>query len=384
MRRGAAGAALLAALTSAVAGCSSGTQIGSDSAVTVYLSMPLRGPSGPDGRDVADGARMALARAGGKAGVLSVHAVYLDDTRRQGKVATWSAAQVGANARKATEDSTSIAYIGDFESGATRTSEPITNQARLLQLSPASSAVDLTRPFAGSEELPDYEQASNERTFGRVIPDDDAQGRAAGAWARQMGAKRVAVDSDGSAFAKTVEAGFKVGLAPGRVDAHGATLRFFAGSALNAAITERGPAIPHEPARSKAPLMGIDALLPPWNGGAPPIGDFVTSAALDPSQLPSAGQKFVHDFRARYGREPGRYAAYGYEAMAVVLDSIDRASGDTISRQGVIDAFFNTLHRQSILGTYSIDAVGNTTLDRMTGYRVRGGQPIAVAQLRSR
>ena len=117
--------------------------------------------------------------------------------------------------------------------------------------------------------------------------------------------------------------------------------------------------------------MVTDAELEP--GVPEPSGTFATSAALDPTQLPPAGRDFVHAFRAEYGRDPGRYAAYGYEAMAVILDSIDRAD-DPTDRASVIDAFFATADRDSVLGAYSIDDVGNTTLDRMTGYRVDGAR----------
>ena len=68
-----------------------------------------------------------------------------------------------------------------------------------------------------------------------------------------------------------------------------------------------------------------------------------------------------------------RYAAYGYEAMAVVLDSIRRAGDSATDRQAVIDAFFATSQRDSVLGTYSIDEVGDSTLDRMAGYRLGAG-----------
>ena len=107
----------------------------------------------------------------------------------------------------------------------------------------------------------------------------------------------------------------------------------------------------------------------------------VTSAALDPSQLPEEGQEFAERFEAEYGRAPGRYAAYGYEAMAVILDSIERAS-DPGDRPAVVAAFFDTADRRSVLGGYSIDEVGNTTLGRMTGYRVRGAKLSPVASLR--
>ena len=83
----------------------------------------------------------------------------------------------------------------------------------------------------------------------------------------------------------------------------------------------------------------------------------------------------------RYGRRPGRYAAYGYEAMAVVLDSIARAGDEGSLREAVIDAFFDTSDRDSVLGTYSIDEVGETTLDRLTGYRLEGDRAKPVAEL---
>ncbi len=124
-------------------------------------------------------------------------------------------------------------------------------------------------------------------------------------------------------------------------------------------------------ARGLDGLMVTDAELEP--GVSEPDGTLATSAALDPSQLPPAGREFVAAFRAEYGRAPGRYAAYGYEAMAVILDSIERAS-DPADRGAVIDAFFATADRDSVLGTYSIDEVGDTTLDRMTRVRARPGR----------
>jgi ABC-type branched-subunit amino acid transport system substrate-binding protein len=299
----------------ALIGCSTASEIQpGKSRVNVYVSMPLRGQGGGDGQDVVDGTRMALDDAGGRVGALGVRGVYMDDTAGDGAAARWNAARVGQNARRATEDSTAIAYIGDFESGASRTSIPITNEASLLQVSPASTAVDLARPYVGSQQLPDIQKAADERTFGRVIPDDEVQHRAAVAWSKKVGTRVV-----------------------------------------------------------------TDRKLPPFS--TPPTGiDYATSAALDPSQLPADGQEFVADFRKRYSREPGRYAAYGYEAMAVVLDSINRAGSEGAHRQSVIDAFFGTTDRHSILGSYSIDQVGDTSLSRITGYRLIGGrtQPAAV------
>jgi branched-chain amino acid transport system substrate-binding protein len=90
---------------------------------------------------------------------------------------------------------------------------------------------------------------------------------------------------------------------------------------------------------------------------------------LPDARAAGAGRAFFERFRARTGRAPHAYAIFGYEAMAVVLDAIDRAA-DPASRAAVVDAFFATRDRDSPLGRYSIDAFGDTTLATCGGYRV--------------
>ncbi len=344
-------------------GPGSGIQQGEQ--VTVYMSMPLRGPDGAEGRDVVRAAKLALADAGRRAGELRVRALYRDDTSGRGARARWSQAVAAANARDAAEDSSAIAFIGDFHSGATRASVPITNEARILQVSPASAAVDLVQPFLGAgDQVPEEVQATGERTFGRVIPSDEVQAEAAAGWVKRLGARRVGTVSDGTEFGQTM-------------------VRAFRESLSGVAFTRRRPDVLYYgggPERMPASLirsfpgtvMGSDALLP---GAASKSGFLLTSAAQDPSQLSPVGERFVRAFTERYGREPGRYGAYGYEAMAVVLDAIQRAGEQGDSRDAVVDAFFDTRDRDSVLGTYSIDEVGDTTLGRLAGYRLVDGRP---------
>jgi branched-chain amino acid transport system substrate-binding protein len=350
---------LLVAASAPVAGCSSGSDdVEGPTRLTVYVSVPLRGPTGADGSDAADGARLALADAGGRVGDAEVRAVVLDDTAG----GAWSAARAAANARRATEDSTSIAYLGDFESGATRASLPVTNNAQLLQVSPASSADDLVAPFAGSDEVPEV-QASGERTFGRVLPSDAAQAAAAAAWVDRLGIGRVATASDGSEFGDSLVASFREALRRTAIDRRAGTVYY-------------GGLPGGEPRASR--LIVSDAELVP--GVSEPPGTLATSAALDPSQLPPAGGEFAAAFEAEYERPPGRYAAYGYEAMAVVLDAIGRASEPT-DREDVIDAFLATADRDSVIGSYSITDTGETTLDRMTGFEFEDRGPRPVTEL---
>lgn len=367
-RRPLAIAAVVAALAT-LAGCSgAGSEIADDATLTVYVSLPTHGPSAADGIDAADGARLALSEAGGEAGGVAVQAKFLDETDGVGARATWTPAQAAANARAASQDSTAIAYLGDFESGATRASLPVTNGAGILQVSPASAAGDLVASFPGSDEVPET-QPSGLRTFGRVIPSDRAQAMAGADWVDRMGVTRVATRSDGSRFGEAMVSAFEDAISHASVVGRGAAFVYYGGEPANQSLAD---------AQAIERLMVTDAELEP--DVVEPQGTFATSAALDPSQLPPKGQEFVGRFVSEYGREPGRYAAYGYEAMAVIVDSIDRAS-DPTDRGEVIDAFFETADRDSILGTYSIDELGETTLDRITGYELGDRAPRPVARL---
>lgn len=366
-------AAIALVCVAALAGC--GSSADGDPALTVYVSAPLSGPRAPDGRDVVDGAKLALADVHGEAGGTAVAMKPLDDATAAG----WDAAKTGADARLASQDSTAIAYVGELDSGASRTSIPITNEAGILQVSPGSGAEDLTRDALGGSGIPDL-QPSGSRTFGRVIPSDRAQGEAAAGWMSDEAIGSMQVLGEG-AYSESLRAGMES--AP---DAPAIVKGGDPEATFDAQDDPFSDAEPGYLPTTRGPLFASDALLDEGDRGALrilrrackrastcPAGGRrplrVTSAALDPSQLPPAAEEFLADFRNAYGREPGRFAAYGYEAMAVVLDSIDRAD-DPLDRRAVVDAFFGTEDRESILGTYSIDEVGNTTLSQLGAYSI--------------
>ncbi len=97
--------------------------------------------------------------------------------------------------------------------------------------------------------------------------------------------------------------------------------------------------------------------------------------------LPASAKPFLRDFRSRFKRPAPAAAAYGYESMALMLDAIRRAGDDGDSRAAVIDALLSTTERRSILGTYSIDGNGDTTLDSVSGYRISDGLPVSPVKL---
>jgi branched-chain amino acid transport system substrate-binding protein len=359
----ASGAATIAAAL-VLGACSSSSPPSQDARLAIYVSAPLHGPRAGDGREVVDAAKLALADSGGRSVGIRVEGVYLDDSER-GR--DWDQATTAANARLAVEDSTAIAYVGELDSGASRVSEPIINQASILQISPGASAVDLVQPFPGSTRVPEDLQPSGDRTFGRVVPDDEAQARAGALWTERLGVRRASVESDRSAFGRELATGYREAIQRVKITHIGGQLLYYAG------LPNDQPASLTQSFRGH--VMASDAEL----GVArfEPRGSLFTSAALDPSQLPMAGRQFAREFEHRYDRPPGRYAAYGYEAMALALHSI-AAAEDPLDRESVIDAFFATRNRDSVLGRYSIDEVGDTTLDRLTGYRLgrQGLEPV--------
>ena len=335
---------LLAAL--ALGGCAASENGSVEGPVTVYVSLPLTGPRADAGRDAADGARLALDDAEGRAGELEVRAEYLDDARG----AAWDPVAVGQNARRATEDSSTAAYIGELDSEPTRASVPITNEAGIAQISPGAGAVDLTRPAAGYEDSPDRYRPTGDPSFVRVIPADDVLARGASELVQRLDAERVELDFENTPHGRLTEEELstdaaEIGL---EVVARG-------GDAVLAGGAEEGLRL--RPTRGRGGLEGEGEV----------------AAALDPARLPDPD--FAADFERTYDRPPGPYAAYGYEAMELALAAIaDAAGADQDFRGGVVDAVLGAERPDSILGRYSITEEGDSTLCAVQPYAGGGGE----------
>jgi branched-chain amino acid transport system substrate-binding protein len=349
MRRSALAALLLVSL--AVTGCGIAGNPKIEAPVAVYVSLPLTGPRGPEGRDAADGARLALQEAAGRAGSVQVRAHYLDDARGR----PWDAVAVGENARAAAQDHTTAGYIGELDSEPTRNSAPITNQAGIVQVSPGAGAVDLTQPAAGYSDSPDRYRPSGSVNFARTVPADDVVVDAAASWASELGVTSVAVTSDGTPFQDLSASEFKSAAA-----AHGITVSP-GGPPGKVAVAPGGSTrAVYEPASARLSIFGS------------PSETLRLSAQLDPSRLP--GRDFRARFTHSYHRSPGPAAAYGYEAMSLILQGIREAGTDASSfRDHVRNAVIGAQRDDTVLGSYSITSEGDTTECMIQRYRLKPG-----------
>ena len=102
---------------------------------------------------------------------------------------------------------------------------------------------------------------------------------------------------------------------------------------------------------------------------------YITVATINPKDYGPKGQKFFEDFKAQYKQKVIQpYAIYGFEAMDVILDSMERAGDKCNDRQAVIDEFFKTKGKEGVTGTYDIDEDGDVTLNQFGRHRIENGE----------
>ncbi len=400
----AASSCLVTALAFTVAACGSdnsssggsSTSGGSGStSLTIYSSLPLQGDSRPQSESVVNGEKLALQEAGGKVGKYTIKYVSTDDaTAAAGK---WDPGQVSANARKAAQDKSAIVYLGEFNSGATAISLPILNEANILQISPSNTYEGLTRAKGADKGEPDKYYPSGKRTYGRVVPADHIQGAAQATYQKDLGCTKTYILNDKEVYGKGIatqvsDSAKLVGLQivgndgidtkaanfrtlAQKVKSSGADCMFFGGitqnkgvqvfkdvNAVNPTMKLFGPdGVAESPFASKLPVA-VQKL------------SYITNPTLDPKLYPPAAQDFFKTFKEKFGKEPEPYAIYGYEAMKVALLAIQNAGDKGNDKQAVIDAFFKIKNRDSVLGKYSIDSGGDTTLSDYGADKVVDGK----------
>jgi branched-chain amino acid transport system substrate-binding protein len=255
-------------------------------------------------------------------------------------------------------------------------------------------------PGARSGE-PQRFRPSGQRTFARLVPRDRYQAAALLELMAGDGCRTVAVAQDGgvdgAGLARLValqaqRAGVRVvgrgGRAGEQVEPGAAGRRalvdrlravepdcFLFAGAMAAGVArlyrDVGAALP------AAGLYGADGvcerrLVDPALGGVPSsIGRRLqcTAAPVDvASRADAAG--FRRAYRARYGdARPDPHAAYGYEAARLLVDTLARLGRQATDRAAVVRALLATRSRRSAIGTYSLDADGDTSTTAYGVYR---------------
>jgi len=388
----------LLALTAALAGCGgSGTNATTSDGIpgrplVVYSDLPLDSPAALDMSSMELGEQLALHQAGGRAAGFRVTLDSNNDTNAAG---TWSPGATAQTAAAASADSDVVAYIGDFDSGATATSLPTTNDAGILQVSPWSPYLGLTdqNPVDDRGD-PVRFYPSGHNTFARLVPSDAVQAQGMVTYMRSLGVTRLYVLEDVSdpfdadvaeLIANDAQPSITVvGQQPFDTETNTAPQGYAALAATIAATRADAVVLGGRPGPGAQALwselhsvLKHAKLFAPSTLATPAflsgLGDaasatYVTSPILELRQYPRAGRRVLAAYRRRYGLAPTPYALYGYDAMRMVLAAIERAHSR--SRAAVRAAFFHLPEMRRALGDYRIYADGDTSLDLLDGYTV--------------
>jgi branched-chain amino acid transport system substrate-binding protein len=366
--------------------------------LTIYVSVPLHGASAVSGRATLNGAQLALADSSGRVGHYRIVLNGLDDsTVQRGE---WDPGQTTLNARRAILDPTAIGYIGELDSGASAVSIPLLNRAGIAQVSPASTGAGLTVSDAGAfPGEPAKYYPTGTRTFVRVVPNDGVQAEVLVELEKLLGCNRTFVLDDGDVDGQDLVSSFTAAAHSGGLPIIAAQefqpratdysslvasiVQTHAGCVTLSAIADSGPARLVEQLAAALPRVHIFAssgtaqstFTDPALGGIPKRLDghvLVTVATLGAGDYPPSGREFLARYAARYG-PPEPDAIYGYEAMSLLLATIARTTHgglDTPRRSTVAAALLQTRDRHSVLGTYSIDRNGDTTIRRYGVWKI--------------
>lgn len=276
-------------------------------------------------------------------------------------------------AEEVVADPTYIGVVGPMGSTEAFANAPVFNEAGLLHVSPCASHADLCR--------------SGYRTFFRLVPNEEVQGRELARIARSLlHSRRLAIVHDDDAFGTTiadnVERGYRDelgGEVAVRASYHqgdethdelvtavrssGADLVFFGvhsheGKVVSGALRAAGVT---------APFLATDGLKTSFFLGGGDDGEaYHTHTGADFRRLPSAAA-----FRAAYVSrwpEDSTYSPEAYDAGMLVVRALLAAG--TVDRAAVLDAFRGLGTVDGITGPIAFDDTGERLGSPVSLYKV--------------
>jgi branched-chain amino acid transport system substrate-binding protein len=358
--------------------------------INIYSSWPLSGASEQIGGDSVAAVQMAVDIWGGEAGGFAINYEALDDgiAANQG---AWDATVEANNATQVINDPDAMVYIATYNSGAALASIPIMNEAGMAMISPANTAVQLTKENEANEEgYPEVLYPTGERNYMRVVPADDLQGAASANFVfNTLGAQSVHILHDNQTYGEGLASVFQ-----STFEELGGEVLGFEGfepdapeyQALATTIANNAPALIYISAivnlnasqlvqnlREVMPvddvaIMGPDGLINQAfidGAGDAAEGMYLTIGGLPGSELEGIGAEWYTAIQEILGgREPDAYAKYTFDAAVVVLQAIDIVGEK--DRGAILDAMFATEGFRGLLGDWSFTETGDTTADTIS------------------
>lgn len=366
--------------------------------IKMYSSWPMAAAYEQIGGDSAEAARMAVELWGNAAGGYAIEYEALDDGIAANN-GSWDGVLEAENASIAINDEDCMVYIATYNSGAAEVSIPLTNEAGLAMISPANTAIQLTRENElNPEGYPEVLYPTGKRNYMRVIASDDFQGSSGANHAvNALGKTRAFVLHDNQTYGRGLADVFQTVF----TELGGEVLGFEAYDpnapeyqALMSRVASEGPDIVYcgaivslntskllqdmrevMPDTDEVTFMGPDGLINQAfvdGAGEAAEGALLTFGGLPPTALEGVGAQWVEQMRERLGREPDAYASYTFQATVVALNGIDAAANK--DRTEILDAMFATQGFVGLAGTWNMTETGDPDTAQLTVNVVENGE----------
>jgi branched-chain amino acid transport system substrate-binding protein len=365
----------------------------------IASDLPLQGSGRAQTVEMGKAIRFILKQHNFKAGKYKIAYQECDDSTAQ--AGTWDSAKCTSNGRSYANDPDVIGVIGTFNSGCAKLEIPIANRAPngpLAMVSPANTYVGLTHSGPGTVSgEPGIYYPTGKRNYIRIVAADDFQGAADAILAKQsLHLSNVYVLNDKQTYGLGVATNFKNAFQKlgGKVagfsawDAKASSYSSIAshiksthadGVFIGGLICENGGKVVKDLRAGlgkSVKLMAPDGFTPisavVSGAGSTAEGMTVSVAGLPNEQLKSAGKTFVSDFAATQGgKQPDPYSVYAAQSAEVLLTAIANSDG---KRASVSANLFKTKVTNGILGSFQINANGDTNANPVTIYQIKGGK----------
>lgn len=395
------GALALAAVVIAAAGCSSsssspGAGNNSGKSVTIGVELPLSGGEAPNGEPTLNGIELAVKQANADGGV---NGYQIKTSVQDDAVNGVHDPQQGAkNVTALAADDNVIGIVGPYNSNVGIAEVPVTNEAGLLQCSPANTNPGITKPDFGALDV--RKAHPDVINYVRVATTDDVQGPAGAQYAyNDLGARNALIIDDTETFGVGVADQFQKefeslgGTVADRVGAPKSTTDY---TAILTAAKAKNPDVVYfggvtttgggvlrkqmeQAGMGDLPYVGPDGIV---DGSGATDGSFIniagttaansygTIAAIHDIPNPTA---FSDAYKAEYNKDPGAYSAPAYACTQIILDAlknVDATDDMAALRESVRAYVADGGHTfDTILGNVGFDSNGDTTQHIISFYK---------------
>ncbi|CAI8872792.1 branched-chain amino acid transport system substrate-binding protein [Pseudomonas sp. IT-P12] len=352
-----------------------------DQQVLIGLAGPLTGPSARIGKDLENGAQLAIDRANAQHPKINGEAVTFKLVSEDDQ----SDPRTAVSVAQRLVDAGVVGVVGHWNTGTSIPAARVYHDAGIAQVAPVATGHA-------------YTQQGFDTSF-RIMGHDDDGGQVAGDYAlNTLKAKRIAVIDDRTAFGqgladqfvKSIEAGGAKVVSREYVDdktidfsavltnirSQNPDLIFFGGVDAQAAPLARRI----KQLGIKAPLMGAGGFVSQTflqlaqNEGE---GVIALEPGLAVAQMPG-GQAFDQAYQQRFKAPIELHAPFAYDGVGVLVAALEKA--DSTDPQKYLPVL-RAISYPGVTGTIAFDAQGNLRNPTFTVYQVKANQwvPVSVA-----